>query len=56
MRQHESYSLRENWDQPFSISINPSTNKAYVVNYGDNTVSVIDSKTNRVIDAISVGM
>ena len=35
--------------------INPSTNIAYVANNVDNTVSVIDGKTNRVIATITVG-
>ena len=37
------------------ISVNPSTNIVYVTNMGDNTVSVIDGKTNSVITNIKVG-
>jgi YVTN family beta-propeller protein len=29
-----------------AVSVNPSTNIAYVANRDDNTVSVIDGKTN----------
>ena len=35
-----------------SVSVNPSTNTAYVANRKDNTVSVIDGKTNRLTIAI----
>ncbi|MER5176507.1 MAG: YncE family protein [Candidatus Nitrosocosmicus sp.] len=42
-------------DGPLYISINPATNIAYVANSGDNTVSVIDGKTNSVITNIKVG-
>ena len=31
-----------------AVSVNPSTDVAYVANRGDNTVSVIDGKTNNV--------
>ena len=40
---------------PIAISVNPSTNIAYVANRDDNTVSVIDAKSNRVIDTTKVG-
>jgi YVTN family beta-propeller protein len=40
---------------PFGISVNPSTNIAYVANADSNTVSVIDGKTNTVISNITVG-
>jgi len=33
---------------PWAISINPTTNKIYVTNSGNDTVSVIDGKTNTV--------
>ena len=35
---------------PSAVSVNPSTDVAYVANRGDNTVSVIECKTNNVID------
>jgi YVTN family beta-propeller protein len=40
---------------PIALSTNPPTNKIYVANYDDNTVSVIDGKTNRVINIVNVG-
>ena len=40
---------------PSDISVNPSTNIAYVANADSNTVSVIDGKTNTVISNITVG-
>ena len=41
---------------PTEIAVDPSTHKAYVSNSGNNTVSVIDGATNRVIgDPIPVG-
>jgi DNA-binding beta-propeller fold protein YncE len=32
---------------PYDVSVNPNTNKAYVANWDDNTVSVIDGRTNK---------
>jgi YVTN family beta-propeller protein len=40
---------------PQQIAVNPVTNRIYVSNLGDNTVSVIDGSTNTVVDTISVG-
>lgn len=40
---------------PGDLSVNPKTNMIYVTNYGDNTVSVINGKTNSVIATVSVG-
>jgi YVTN family beta-propeller protein len=40
---------------PFAVSVNPSTNTVYVANSDDGTVSVINGKTNNVIDTITVG-
>jgi YVTN family beta-propeller protein len=37
---------------PLDIDINPITNKVYVTNYGDNSVSVIDGKTDQVMKKI----
>ncbi len=31
---------------PFSVAVNPVTNKIYVANYGSNNVTVIDGATN----------
>ena len=42
-------------DGPIAVSVNPSTNIVYVANYDNNTVSVIDGKTNRVIANVTVG-
>jgi YVTN family beta-propeller protein len=42
--------------KPIGIAVDPNTHKAYVSNSGNNTVSVIDGATNRVIgDPIPVG-
>ena len=42
--------------KPIGIAVDTSTHKAYVSNSGNNTVSVIDGATNRVIgDPIPVG-
>jgi YVTN family beta-propeller protein len=40
---------------PEAVSVNPATNIAYVANYNDGTVSVIDGKTNTVLSNITVG-
>jgi YVTN family beta-propeller protein len=42
-------------NSPQDVSVNPDTNKAYVANYDDNTVSVIDGRTNKVLSTINVG-
>jgi YVTN family beta-propeller protein len=39
---------------PNFVSVNPSTNMVYVANYYDNTISVLDGKTNRVTITIPV--
>jgi YVTN family beta-propeller protein len=39
---------------PNAVSVNPLTNTIYVVN-SDNTVSVIDGNTNRVVATVAVG-
>ena len=41
---------------PDSVAVNPATNRVYLTNTGDNTVSVIDTTTNKVIATISVGI
>ena len=33
---------------PRDIAINPITNKVYVANYGNNSISVIDGNTDKV--------
>jgi len=40
---------------PCSIAVNSKTNTLYVANYGDNTVSVLDAKTQRTVATIHVG-
>jgi len=40
---------------PWAVSINPTTNIIYVTNSGNDSVSVIDGKTNSVIKNIIVG-
>ena len=38
------------------LTFNCSAQTAYITNYGDNTVSVINVATNTVIDSITVGI
>ncbi len=40
--------------QPASVAFNPSLPVAYVTNYGENTVSVIDSDTNSIVNSIPI--
>ena len=40
---------------PYNLAIDLNTSKVYVANSKDNTVSVIDPKTNKVIGTIKVG-
>ena len=35
--------------------MNPTTNRIYVCNYGDKTVSVLDGSTNTVLATVPVG-
>jgi YVTN family beta-propeller protein len=42
-------------DNPGSIGVNPITNKIYVASYTDNTVSVIDGSTNKIMETLTVG-
>lgn len=35
--------------------MNPQTNKVYVSNYGNNTISVIDGNSNKVTNIVKVG-
>jgi YVTN family beta-propeller protein len=48
---------KEGWENgsPSSIAINPQTNMVYVVNGNSDTVTVIDSTSNEVVDTIIVG-
>jgi gliding motility-associated-like protein len=41
--------------QPAGIALSPDGNTVYVTNFSDNTVSVINAKTNKVIATIPVG-
>src|SRR2546425_359551 len=40
---------------PNGVAVNPLTNRIYVANSDDNTVSVIDGATNAVVDRVHVG-
>ena len=40
---------------PQGIAVNPSTNRIYVANFGEGTVSVIDGASNTVLATIKVG-
>jgi YVTN family beta-propeller protein len=42
-------------DNPDSVGVNSTTNKAYVTNFNENTVSVIAGGTDSVIKTVSVG-
>jgi len=52
--QHELLTTISVGDLPIGIASNPITNKIYVTNNNDNTVSVIDSLNNKVINSIDV--
>jgi YVTN family beta-propeller protein len=41
--------------QPHGIAVNPVTDLIYVTNTASNSVSVIDGKTNKIIDTIMIG-
>lgn len=40
---------------PTGMAVNPNTDRLYVPNFGSNTVSVIDTNTNKAIKNITVG-
>ncbi len=40
---------------PVGIGINQITNRLYVTNSGDNSVSIIDGENNKILDSIDVG-
>ena len=42
-------------DFPCATAVNPATNRVYVVNYGDETVSVVDGATTKVLATVKVG-
>ena len=42
-------------NNPNDLKVNPLTNTVYVANRGDNTVTVIDGKTNHVATIVTVG-
>ncbi|MBA3947123.1 MAG: YncE family protein [Herpetosiphonaceae bacterium] len=42
--------------QPIGVAVDPRIHRAYVGNSLDNTVSVIDTITNSVVDTIRVGL
>jgi YVTN family beta-propeller protein len=41
---------------PSYLSLNPNTNTLYVSNYGNDSISVVDGKTNKVRDNIPLGI
>src|SRR5260370_16735465 len=41
---------------PRSVVVNPVTNRVYVTNNGDTTVSVIDGSTNKVVATLTLGL
>ena len=49
--QHEQFILGLN---PSFTSVNPETNTIYVSNFGNNSISVIDGGTNKVVNQISL--
>ena len=42
-------------NEPFGVGVNPSTNKVYVSNFKDGTVSVIEGSTDTVSKTVGVG-
>src|SRR6187551_3101352 len=42
-------------DRPHALEYDPSNGNMYVANYYSNSVSVIDSATNTVVDTVGVG-
>ncbi|MGQ9573062.1 MAG: hypothetical protein ACUVX1_12595 [Chloroflexota bacterium] len=41
--------------KPWAVAVNPETNRIYVANEGDGTVSVIDGANATVVDTVAVG-
>jgi YVTN family beta-propeller protein len=48
--------LNFNPDNPESVAVSPVTKLVYVANYDDNSVSVINGSTNKLISTIGVGL
>ena len=42
-------------DTPEGVDVNPLTNKVYVANFNDDTVSVIDGATDTIMSTVNVG-
>lgn len=40
---------------PCAVAVNAATNRVYVVNYGDETLSVVDGATKKVVATVAVG-
>ncbi len=40
---------------PFAVEVNPATKKAYVLSYGNDTMTVIDETTDSVSKTVSLG-
>jgi YVTN family beta-propeller protein len=40
--------------RPLGVAVNPETNRIYVANSGDDTVSVIDGATDTVIATVDL--
>lgn len=53
-KRHAS-SIIKTGEYPCAIAINTRTNNIYVVNYADQTVTVIDGKENRILATLAVG-
>jgi YVTN family beta-propeller protein len=47
--------IKQTISNPTGIGVNTATNKIYVANWGNNTVSVISATTDTVVNTISVG-
>jgi len=41
---------------PDAVAVDPTTNRLFVANYGDSTVSVFDGDTDRQLASVQVGM
>ena len=43
-------------NRPQRVAVNPTTNRVYVANHSDNTVSVLDGGANTVLATVAVGV
>src|SRR5579872_26229 len=43
-------------EQPMAVAVNEKTNKAYVINHDDNSLTVIDGKSLKVLSTIKTGV